>query len=745
MKKFFVLLFLILLFIPFVNANERFKYGIVKTENGKGIYVRSGPGTDKYEKLSTGVPEGGIVRVIATIDTDDGSVGCTTGKWYKIEYAQGGLEVGYACSAFVEIKETDETVTLKGKITAENGVVVRNNYTTNSNAISDGLAYDRTITILEEITSTDELDTCSDKKWYKIEYDESETGYGYVCSEFVKLIDSNIDPDYNYEEELAKFPVSYHEYLNKLHNDHPAWKFYAIDINYTLEQIRDAQANGSKSLIYTNYEGWRSTAEGAYDYRTDTWKGFDGVNWKAANPDIVAYYLDPRNFLNEERIFMFEDLKYHDYQSEEGVQSILNGTFMENTFPYDNNDYKYSTTFVEAGRYSQVSPYVLAARVKQEVVLSGGKASGSASGTVSGYVGYYNFFNIGAYAANGHDAVINGLIYAKNKGWDSPYKSIVEGSVFMGDYYILRGQQTLYFQRFNVNPASDYTINTHQYMTNIEAPYSESYTTYKAYVNNGDINKDIVFYIPVYKDMPENNFKQPHTGNPNNWLNDLKIDNVTIDGFDGEVTEYTYTTKLNSINISTSTVNNKATVTGNGNIELIDGINKIDLTVTAQNGDTRLYTINVNKIIEEEIVTITVDEIVDKIGVKVTDEFMSGIKIGTTYDSFKEVVLKQSEQASVSLKASDGSVKKTTFATGDTLEITSGNETKTYNIIIYGDLNGDGVITLADLLAVQKIILEKSNLSGAYLKAGDINKDGSVTLVDLLAVQKHLLGTEISQ
>lgn len=742
MRKIMFLL-LMILFIPFVEAAS-FQYGIIKTESGLGVNVRSGPGTLNYDKLSTGIPEGGIVRIIDTVDTDDGSTGCSSNKWHKIEYVQGGLEVGYVCSNLVEIKEINEEVTIKGKVNNKSGIFVKDNFTTNSNSISDGLAFDRTVKILEEINSSDELDECSTKKWYKISYNESETGFGYVCTESITIIDSNVDPEYNYSEELAKFPVSYHQYLNKLHEDHPAWKFYAVNINKTLEEIRDAQSIIGKSLINTKYEGWRSIKEGAYDYKTDTWKGYDGTNWKAANPDIVAYYLDPRNFLNEERIFMFEDLKYHDYQTENGVQSILNGTFMESTFIYDNNDYKYSLTFVEAGRFSSVSPYVLAARVKQEVVLSGGKASGSASGTVSGYVGYYNFFNIGAYAANGNDAVINGLIYAQNKGWNSPYKAIVEGSVFIGDNYILKGQQTLYFQKFNVNPASDYTINTHQYMTNIEAPYSEAYTTYKAYVTNGDINKDIVFYIPVYENMLES-YKQPNTGNPNNWLSDLKIDNVTLEGFDGEVVSYNYNTDKKSIEIAANTVNSKAVVTGTGKFDLIEGLNKFDLVVTSENGNLRTYTINVNKVSEEIENIITVDEIVDKISVKINEEFMSGIKIGTTYESFKNIVLKQYDLATVKLINSNNEVKNTSFATGDTIEISNGVDTKSYKIIIYGDLSGDGDITLADLLAVQKIILNKSNLSGSYLKAGDINKDNNINLSDLLAVQKHLLGTEIVQ
>ena len=81
-----------------------------------------------------------------------------------------------------------------------------------------------------------------------------------------------------------------------------------------------------------------------------------------------------------------------------------------------------------------------------------------------------------------------------------------------------------------------------------------------------------------------------------------------------------------------------------------------------------------------------------------------------------------------------------TVVTGDKVTISTGNEEGTYTIILYGDTNGDGAISAIDLLNVQKIIINKSNLSGAYYKAADTNKDGKISAIDLLNVQKHILG-----
>ena len=69
----------------------------------------------------------------------------------------------------------------------------------------------------------------------------------------------------------------------------------------------------------------------------------------------------------------------------------------------------------------------------------------------------------------------------------------------------------------------------------------------------------------------------------------------------------------------------------------------------------------------------------------------------------------------------------------------SGNEMKRYQLLVYGDVNGDGKISSTDLLAVQKHILRMQELSGVYLTACDANHDGRFTATDLLVIQKHIL------
>ncbi len=67
-----------------------------------------------------------------------------------------------------------------------------------------------------------------------------------------------------------------------------------------------------------------------------------------------------------------------------------------------------------------------------------------------------------------------------------------------------------------------------------------------------------------------------------------------------------------------------------------------------------------------------------------------------------------------------------------------------YEVVIYGDLTGDGKINTIDLLVLQRHVLEIEMLNGAFLKAGNINKNGkNPSTIDLLIIQRHILELEL--
>lgn len=294
-----------------------------------------------------------------------------------------------------------------------------------------------------------------------------------------------------YGSDIEQFPASYQNALWTLKNSHPNWVFVPYNTGLDWEYVIDNEMVGSRSLIGS--------------YRGAAWKGdVYGTNWSYASRSAVKYYMDPRNFLNEVDIFQFEQLTYNDsYHTVEATSNILNNTFMRGIMP--GTEDTYAQNFVNIGRSLGVSPFHIASRVAQE---QGNGTSPLISGEYPGYEGYYNYFNIGASGSTNEEIYISGLKKARDYGWTSPYLSIHGGASVLTQNYIRKGQDTLYLQKFDVD-ASYNGLFSHQYMQNIEAPYSEAKRIYNAYNKAGAIDNTFVFKIPVYSGMPSSACASP--------------------------------------------------------------------------------------------------------------------------------------------------------------------------------------------------------------------------------------------
>ena len=82
-------------------------------------------------------------------------------------------------------------------------------------------------------------------------------------------------------------------------------------------------------------------------------------------------------------------------------------------------------------------------------------------------------------------------------------------------------------------------------------------------------------------------------------------------------------------------------------------------------------------------------------------------------------------------------------ATGAEAQLRASPETRTYTltVIVTGDLNGDGNVTITDMLMIKSSILGET-LSATAAVAADINYDGKITITDFLKVKSCLLGLE---
>ena len=573
---------------------------------------------------------------------------------------------------------------------------------------------------------------CSDG-WYEIYYND--TDVGYVCSTYAVLESYEIANEVATTEceiDLSEkgFPQSYWTGLCNLKNRFPNWTFMADQTNLDFPTAVSKESVGKMSLIQTPNEGFLSTSSDSYDYLTDTFVVKEGSNWYSANKDVVAYYMDPRNFFDESSIFMFEKLSFdNDYQTVEAIQSVLNGR--------DINEH--AQTIYDAAEEFNVNAIYLASRIRQE---TGGSYNGYALGGYSitndegvYFEHIYNPYNIGAYSGVG-----DGLVWAATgtyylKPWITIPIAIRGGASFISASYIGQGQDTSYYQKFNTGSYATASAYSHQYMTNIRGAASEASITYDGYADMEILdNTSFTFVIPVYVNMANSNYELPNIGNPNNHLKNISINDKTINNFSHDNYEYTYYTSgaTNKVKIDATTINSSATVKGTGDISLTSDETIATLTVTAQNGSVQKYTI---KIIKTDGIDISVKDIVDNMSITVNDNLMT-FGVGIDVAKITSLVHSVSATAEVTISGKSQGI----LVTGDVITIKNGSESLSYNAVIKGDPTGDGNINIQDLLRLQKYILGYVSLEGSYLKACDTNQDGTVNIVDLLRIQKHILG-----
>lgn len=438
----------------------------------------------------------------------------------------------------------------------------------------------------------------SGTKWYKIEYG---SGYGYVSSEYARIDSIAINDGAAFEGYLDQegFPESYKPYLRTLHTMHPSWMFKVQKTGTSWNDAVSAETKTGRSLVLTQYQSWKSMNSGCYDWNSGRYVTYDSGDWVTAYSGLVKYYLDPRNFINDEYIFMFLDQKYDEgTQSADTVKQIVKGSFMEGTMPGTSSSWSYYIN--KAGKNAGVNPNVLASMIIQEQGWNG--KSNLISGTYSGYEGYYNFFNVGAYRSGSMSAVERGLWYAKEAGWDTRYKAILGGAKFYASNYVKSNQNTLYLKKFNVANGNS-NLGLHQYMTNVQGAASEAKHLKSGYKNLQDA--PMVFVIPVYSSMPSSACKIPTTsGNNNCYLKSLKVKsedkektysmNKTFDRYTGSYT-VTVPSSVDKIYVSYTKSDSGATVSGAGTQTLAAGTNTVKVKVKSTSGVTKTYTITIKR------------------------------------------------------------------------------------------------------------------------------------------------------
>ncbi len=607
------------------------------------------------------------------------------------------------------------------------------------------LARGAAVTVVGETTGSD------GKKWYQIRF--TGTGgaatTGYVLGTYVSFPVS-YTPSADFEASLSAqgFPESYKDALRQLHAKYPNWIFETQQTGLDWNTVIENESVLGRNLVDTDsISSYKSLADGAYNWDNSTWTGFDGSTWVAASQEIISYYMDPRNFLDEVSVFQFLNHTYDaSIQTQEGLAQMVKGTFLDGSVIYQGSasgssssgssnvigpggssggtssggpgvvggssgssgtssgvivspsggkggnatlsspvasisshetsrvassvtvvvgsapgndgssqneetqgtqgssgtvsspggnsgstsnvitapqtssspvvsapsaggtstgaetaeETQTQTTYVDiimnAAQQTGLNPYVIASMIIQEQGSDG--RGRSISGTVSGYSGYYNYFNVGAYAENGMSAVERGLWYASQSGdygrpWNTPEKAIIGGAQFYATNYVSNGQDTFYLKKYNVQGSNLYK---HQYMTNVDGAASEASWFAEGYVQYLQ-DAPLRFKIPVFNNMPASPCAKPTgSGSPNNKLNSLGVEGFTLTPtFDRDTYSYDLIVDPSVANVTVyaNAIDSKASLSGTGSVSLQSGANEIRVLVKAENGSEREYMIHV--------------------------------------------------------------------------------------------------------------------------------------------------------
>ena len=515
------------------------------------------------------------------------------------------------------------------------------------------------------------------------------------------------------------------EMIQELKNQYPNWNFEILytDINWADAIANEYVGHGSspRNLVPANninYDrDWICNVCGEQTY--------DSGRWYCASEAAIAYMMDPRNSLNYSDIFQFMQLSYTDCNYER-IYAMVEGTFLQNSV----------NVIIDSAQKYDVNAYYIVARLLQEQGKNGSTLT-AGNGYNGQYEGYYNAFNIGANGNGKENVILNGLATAQSYEWTSLDSSIIGGTEIIAKRYIARGQNTLYFQKFDVEN-SDGNLYWHQYMQNILAAQKEGQTLRNTFEDIDAINASYTFIIPVYKNMPLSASQRPSsTSSPSNP--------ATSDMVRVNVTGSLYLREEPSKNSEKiDKVYKDEIVT-----RLVKATEKVDGTywdyVMKANGsrgyaaretyDTepnyKLYLVPVE---DENPSTPEVpdDEAVirnDKVKINTVTNNVTTVP-GATVQDFSNLIGKD-----VTAKNLNGDVLNSDakLSTGCVIN-------DEYTVAVLGDVNGDGEVDTGDTFLLKLVVLGQRTLNEKYFKqASDVNGDGEIDTGDTFLLKKQVL------
>ncbi|MBS7427882.1 MULTISPECIES: N-acetylglucosaminidase [unclassified Virgibacillus] len=211
------------------------------------------------------------------------------------------------------------------------------------------------------------------------------------------------------------------------------------------------------------------------------------VMWVNPSAQDVLYYLDPSNFLNDEKQkFQFVDLTKTTGSSAAQLYRVINN-HLKGKGILENQ----AQAFIDAGAKHGINELYLVAHT---ILETGNGKSTLAKGVQYKGVKVYNMYGIGAIDSC---PITCGAKRAYEEGWTTPYKAIVGGAKFAADKYIFAGQNTLYTIRWNPLAMDSLGKAYHQYASDIGWASKQVNTMYNLYQQLDSYT--LKYDIPVYR------------------------------------------------------------------------------------------------------------------------------------------------------------------------------------------------------------------------------------------------------
>lgn len=130
----------------------------------------------------------------------------------------------------------------------------------------------------------------------------------------------------------------------------------------------------------------------------------------------------------------------------------------------------------------------------------------------------------------------------------------------------------------------------------------------------------------------------------------------------------------------------------------------------------------------------------ESIQLKNSLQAVTGLKRASTYEELEAKFV-----TNIQLKNHSGDTITSTsdiVKTGDIVQFTHPvtGDAYEFQLIIKGDTNGDGKVSVLDMEMIQKDILHIAELSGVFEQAGLVSDSSSLSVLDMEAIQKDILG-----